>query len=44
MKIQTFFISIFSISCLIELKFFKQILKISAFYLENQKSFIPKKI
>ena len=54
--IQTIVISIFSISCLIELKFwlleilwsftkffFKQMLKVSTFYLEKQKSFIPKK-
>ena len=45
---QFFFLSI---GCPIELKFllgfmkffFKQILKVSAFYLEKQKSFIPKK-
>ena len=44
-------IFIFSIGCLIELKFcevspnsfFKQILKVSAFCLEKQKSFIPKR-
>ena len=48
--IQTIFISIFCIRCLIELIFcdvsrfifFKQMLKVLAFNLEKQKSFIPK--